>query len=611
MKNPDLRKWSYSDEVKGLLVFAQAIEELLFDHTLDSYKATALNVHTSTLELRFLAKQLVDDRVPSGTLIPVIEELAWRIGNDPVLQAGNGVVFSVWLERLEAERTDPRALLAGVDALLVELNGYYWERIGEDIKKAVRDGTSNRTILELANVFIVEAELQGFSRNYIYHVARRFFFWTGAEPRRIESVDQLEQFLMQFYASEAARYTAVLRGSSEFEALADFAKEVGVTVASISPENMPSFFRARRFLGDSSEFPNYLTIKGITARDPNSARQLAESRVDILADLYSYYAHENEPRWYSTCLLINEATEWAELINASVSAMKRGTRRRAEELRMDMAEAMEVVKGVHLERESQYVFVKALDYHRAAIEATTPENQLLDLWAALEGFLPPPSKDSARITHFVGSLLPVLSLTYAEKIFRYVAHHLNTGGDRIREIVESVPVDGDFFTKTAAILTAEDAAVIRAELMAELSLNPLMRFRCFSVNEQFRTNERIRSSLLRHKQKVAWHIQRIYATRNQIVHSAEALPYLDTLVENLHFYLDTLMSVIVRVGLKSKVKISVPGALKLLSVHEQAALRQLEGRKERCTLENFKLLVFGHESPLNPFDEELALFARP
>jgi hypothetical protein len=107
--------------------------------------------------------------------------------------------------------------------------------------------------------------------------------------------------------------------------------------------------------------------------------------------------------------------------------------------------------------------------------------------------------------------------------------------------------------------------------------------------------------LAEHKTRVSWHIQRIYTTRNQIVHNAEALPYLRTLVENLHSYIDTLFHTISKVGMYASLRLEIPGALRVLSAHEQNYFQALSKENITCKSENYKELIFGRDNPVSPF----------
>jgi len=43
MKAPDITRWDRKPGIEGLLLFAQTVDELLFDYTIDTYKIPALN----------------------------------------------------------------------------------------------------------------------------------------------------------------------------------------------------------------------------------------------------------------------------------------------------------------------------------------------------------------------------------------------------------------------------------------------------------------------------------------------------------------------------------------------------------------------------------------
>jgi hypothetical protein len=276
--------------------------------------------------------------------------------------------------------------------------------------------------------------------------------------------------------------------------------------------------------------------------------------------------------------------------------MKRCLHSRIAECKDQVNEVIEVLGERHFQRGEARVFFKAIDYHRAAVETTMPENQLVDLWAALEGFLPPPGEDTARITHYVNVLLPCLTLTYAEKLFRYVAAALQSGESKLEQLVQGTAPGGSFFEATVCLLVAEEHENRRQELFSLLAEHPLLRFRCFNLGEEFRTAERVHTTLKMHRERIAWHIQRIYSTRNQIVH---------------HAYVDTLIKAIARVGVQANRPTSVAGAIKLLSVAEQMYLKDIKTSAERCSIENFRTIVFGSANPLSPCHDRFAISLAP
>lgn len=273
------------------------------------------------------------------------------------------------------------------------------------------------------------------------------------------------------------------------------------------------------------------------------------------------------------------------------------------EVSNDIQTTTEILRGAHLDAESTRKFSNALEYHRAAIETKKLENQLLDLWAALEGFLPQP-KGEARIVHYLSALLPSITLTYAEKLFRYASDELRRDelGGEVRQLVEGTSTSGDFFEKTVQLIVAEELTSNLELLMPLLEKSPLLRHRIFKLHEGFRTSGAILSTLRAHRTKVAWHIQRIYGTRNMIIHSAESFRYLRTLVENLHAYLDTLIPAVSRLAVESPSQLDIHAAIQLLTNYEEVTLATLNhDRNIRCTVVNFKPFVFGESNPLSPF----------
>ena len=51
MKYFEPKHWKYSENLEGLLYFAQVLNESLFDFSIDTYKPNALNAHSITHEV--------------------------------------------------------------------------------------------------------------------------------------------------------------------------------------------------------------------------------------------------------------------------------------------------------------------------------------------------------------------------------------------------------------------------------------------------------------------------------------------------------------------------------------------------------------------------------
>lgn len=87
MKLRSLYKWTLDPSLDGLVFFAQRLDELLFDYTLDSYKPTALNAPSLCTEALTVISAIAKDQTEAANLIPVLEELEWSIHSDVVAKS--------------------------------------------------------------------------------------------------------------------------------------------------------------------------------------------------------------------------------------------------------------------------------------------------------------------------------------------------------------------------------------------------------------------------------------------------------------------------------------------------------------------------------------------
>jgi hypothetical protein len=608
MIRPELSKWEYKKELEGLLIFAQVLDEMLFHHTIDTYKAPALNVRTNILELMYLAGQLRNNKIRLGTIQPVIDELEYRVKHDLVIKPKYSSVFSNYLKHIEQLKAKPIDLISLLQAFSSELDDFYWENLLLIIEEKIIEGKRKSDIISLVSTFITEAEVKRFSRSFIYYKAHGYFFMPDVHPKKIRGADQIKEFL-SFFNQEPASWQVIFRGAEEFKDMVGYADyysepEFSLAISSTIPSDVPIELRERhRFLvGENQKLPLYVSVnmsEKVGAKEPSAARDMAKESIDILSDIYSFVVHQGQSNISEDALVINKNAAENSILQPSPNLMKCGIQRQSGSDAKPVVELfIDIVNRKHFDLPSSRLIARSLDFHRAALEAKTPENQLLDLWAALEGFLPPPPDDGARVIHFVNTLVPSLTLTYPEKIFHYLAESIYHGGGKCRDIIENLEMEGDFFTKTLAIVVCSDLKDKRELLYGELDKHVLLRNRIYEVHEYFKSKQKIKETILFHRKWIAWHIQRIYTTRNQIIHNADSLPYLSTLVENLHSYFDILVETTSVVSLLSKTRLSISSALDILSIHEEGYLNFLDGEDIECTTKNCVDLVFGAENPV-------------
>ena len=125
MIKPKLYKWELTDKTYGLLFFSQVLQELLFHHTVDSFKSPALNTHLNAWELYYLSIEYNSGKLKKGALAPILEELKNNILTDPIIEDQH-ILYNSFIEKLEIQNLNAEDFHFVADALLTELNNNYW-----------------------------------------------------------------------------------------------------------------------------------------------------------------------------------------------------------------------------------------------------------------------------------------------------------------------------------------------------------------------------------------------------------------------------------------------------------------------------------------------------
>lgn len=105
----------------------------------------------------------------------------------------------------------------------------------------------------------------------------------------------------------------------------------------------------------------------------------------------------------------------------------------------------------------------------------------------------------------------------------------------------------------------------------------------------------MKKTMKAHIERVSWQVQRIYRTRNLIIHSGKSVPYIDILVENLHSYLDRIINVLNEKISHSKHPTTIEQCVLEVKLASESHLRKLENFGcTKCSKDNFLSVLFGH-----------------
>ena len=93
MKSFEFSHWDLSDTNKGLLFFAQSLEEMLFHFGHDSLKVPALNFRFLCIEILTTIEKIDEEIIDKGNMRPLFEELRNSYEHDPIAKCLFGDEF--------------------------------------------------------------------------------------------------------------------------------------------------------------------------------------------------------------------------------------------------------------------------------------------------------------------------------------------------------------------------------------------------------------------------------------------------------------------------------------------------------------------------------------
>lgn len=588
VKNP-------ADEIQGLHFFAQCLDELLSDDSDDSYKAPALNLVTRLMELQRLTNNIRQSEISSESIRPFMEELEWGLNIDPVITEEEKNHALAGLSRLLIGAPAPNKIEPYADWVLDGLADYFG-RLRDKIEQTIGDGKKKELLRALAISLAAQVEVEGFSRRFAYqHVQRKLINVLGSN-KKLDVKKVIQKFFSRF-DREPSEANVYYKGSRDFLAFATYASDWDMEILA-NPPSHGSVDQAHIDFFSAKEDTVFVVVKSVEAKDPYAARDRAEAYLNIFNGVIRYQCHDVEMKFSENCVVETkiDGRSIFSIIGVKPNPVLCGVV--GGEIQPDVINRLtQLIAGDHLTELSTQRFKNALTYHRGAIRAPLYQNQLVALWSALEGLLPNPEASEVRIRHFAEIVIGVLVLSYPQKLFSILAKQLQESCDQ--EVVAKINslVGNSWAEKVTALICCEEYESERSLVASKLDENPLLRFRMKELYDSFSSAGKINRTLQKHRNKVAWHISRIYWNRNLIVHSAQSMPYLATIVENLHDYLDTVMDSVALYASKSKAVTSIEAVVQAILTDLDLRMSSLNHVSKKqdvpCSLVNYYELVIG------------------
>ncbi|HEY3431170.1 MAG TPA: hypothetical protein VGK09_01355 [Rhodocyclaceae bacterium] len=541
MRFRSLSRWSADPCLDGLKFFAQRLEELLFDYTLDSYKPSALNAPYLAGEAISLIADIESGVIDFANLSHVLEELVWSVQNDKVAK---GLLDSdIEYYTNIANESELPALKLRLEVLERSINPLRYlnatlsqlERSIQAIEKSPIDTLARMLVTTLVNM--------GLSKQYLYDCVQICFFNEGPA---IEDVSYLDNFI-KLITPKTHSFQVLLIASKNIQPVADSIGAFKLKISSTAPEGAEEIIEKTKFKPTENEL--YVVGSDIRAHDPYGAREAAIRSMDNLSDLISLFLHRAKITWREPVVVIKKCcSNEAKCIEAPRGAMDRASDLRPEKAAKELNNLLKSfsAKGLSFSK-----FNRVADIHGICVNHPIIDNQLINLWTALET-LTPSHSGASKISNITSATLPFLLHFYIQRLVQQISYDLmNWDKWRVRKILQKVKCDPktSLLGKCLRLLCLEENEPLRQGLYEHLKDFHLLRYRFFKLSETLSDKKKVQKLFALHEKKVSWQLRRIYRARNLIVHSGRTPPpYIDTLVENGHHYLDLIVFEVMRLS---------------------------------------------------------------
>ena len=187
-------------------------------------------------------------------------------------------------------------------------------------------------------------------------------------------------------------------------------------------------------------------------------------------------------------------------------------------------------------------FNKAITLHNSALQQPHPKDGFVNLWSILEVFCPQ-GESPSKIDPILHSVLPVLQNDYFTTVFSRIDSDLkdNLSEADYTDLMQKIHDTGSLCEIAGFCLLPEYEQLRDEVFINKLANYPLLRNKIYSLYVLREDKNTFFALSRRYRQRVKWHLYRLYRARNAIVHTGSIPNRIQVLGEHLHSYVDCVM----------------------------------------------------------------------
>jgi len=546
MKNPDLSNWPEEiDHLSGLLYFAQRWEEMLFDYSIDSYRFKMLNAPGLCQEIIDTYKLCEMKMLAWGRLVSLKEELIDALEKDAQSKLLLGTRYDAFVSTLRSwhhKQKNIRDIALTASAINNVLARSLFDSILAELRTTLSDHKQKEKIDHLSANLLTEAIRNGLSPQFLYQQVNEHFFG----DRKVDSLAVFEDFAKAI-KPERRRYEVVFFVPKTGKLITKNANKEFVRYSEHFTPRLQTDPNEEKFAGEAGDTDIFLIFGSIEARDPVSAREVAESRLEMASSFIGFFKHNFNASIPSTSIVYqgeDHATTF--LISAPKSATRKRPDPRPWMIDKKVMEMLGPIINYETEDATRNRLLGSLRSHLIGARAEVPEDQFTNMWTALETLAGNTVEDNI-IASLLERCTPILCLKYFKHLVLSLINDIRRCYPETLKRIQDGGHDGEFELSTMLrLLTESEKQDELRGVFSDLEKNPLLKNRLFRYWKKFNEPKCALSLLNSHEQRVRWHLQRMYRTRNALIHAGQVGGSTRYLVVNLHSYVDHIFSEVIQ-----------------------------------------------------------------
>jgi hypothetical protein len=241
----------------------------------------------------------------------------------------------------------------------------------------------------------------------------------------------------------------------------------------------------------SSDF-RMIGLKEVEALDEYGALAMAQSRVNWVHDIYGLFRHRSAVDLANEAVVFDTDGQRVRVLRTDANQMHRISDNRPEKAN-EKLEGMLV--NLRFPRFSdRQRFFRVINFHGLASRSSSGENQLINLWTALETITSSHSGGSSIVDTVVRETVPVICLNYFYRVLRSLTLDI-VRWDR-RRLTNSLKAcdlidEADLVIKVFCLIATEENDAEKEKLLSSITDFELMRYRIFELNKALSSGDKL------------------------------------------------------------------------------------------------------------------------